>query len=204
MPSWTEVRTSVSSVRDGTRRGAAATTPSSAPKRRGSGGGPGDPARAPGRADPRRPAAGCHPRSHRCGPAGRTLADQPHAGDGSRSGDRGIRSFVRLGGRRVEFVAISNAQRHLAPRLPWAGRVYNGITTAEWPYRSDKDDYVLFLGRLAEDKGLHVAIDASRAAGMRLVVAGGARGAGRSATWRSRYARGWARTSSWSARRRTR
>ena len=44
------------------------------------------------------------------------------------------------------------------------GRVYNGITTAEWPYRSDKDDYVLFLGRLAEDKGLHVAIDASRAA----------------------------------------
>jgi glycosyltransferase involved in cell wall biosynthesis len=83
--------------------------------------------------------------------------------------------YASVGGG-VEFVAISDAQRHLAPRLPWAGRVYNGITTAEWPYRSDKDDYVLFLGRLAEDKGLHVAIDASRAAGMRLVVAGGARG----------------------------
>ena len=76
----------------------------------------------------------------------------------------------------VGLVAISDAQRHLAPRLSWAGRVHNGLATADWPFRADKDDYVLFLGRFAQDKGLHVAIDASREAGLRLVVAGGARG----------------------------
>jgi glycosyltransferase involved in cell wall biosynthesis len=73
-------------------------------------------------------------------------------------------------------VAISDAQRETSPELQWAGRVHNGIVAADWPYRAVKDDYVLFLGRFAEDKGLHVAIDAVRQAGLRLVAAGGARG----------------------------
>jgi glycosyltransferase involved in cell wall biosynthesis len=76
----------------------------------------------------------------------------------------------------VGLVAISDAQRRTAPQLSWAGRVHNGLATADWPFREDKDDYVLFLGRFAQDKGLHVAIDVVREAGLRLVVAGGARG----------------------------
>jgi glycosyltransferase involved in cell wall biosynthesis len=76
----------------------------------------------------------------------------------------------------IGLVAISDAQRRTAPQLSWAGRVHNGLATADWPFREGKDDYVLFLGRFAEDKGLHVAIDVVRAAGLRLVAAGGARG----------------------------
>ena len=53
----------------------------------------------------------------------------------------------------VGLVAISDAQRRTAPRLSWAGRVHNGLATADWPFRADKDDYVLFLGRFAQDKG---------------------------------------------------
>jgi glycosyltransferase involved in cell wall biosynthesis len=76
----------------------------------------------------------------------------------------------------IGLVAISDAQRRTAPQLSWVGRVHNGIDTADWPFRAAKDDYVLFLGRFAEDKGLHVAIDVVRRAGLRLVAAGGARG----------------------------
>ena len=36
-----------------------------------------------------------------------------------------------------------------------------------------KEDYVLFLGRLEEDKGVHIAVEIAKAAKERLVVAGG-------------------------------
>ena len=139
-----------------------------------SGKGPGDPARADGRADPRRPAARCHPRSHLAGllAAPRGPSD---AGDGSRSGDRRIRSFVRLGRRRVEFVAISDAQRHLAPRLPWAAASTTGSPPPSGPIGATRTTTCSSSAGLPRTS-LHVAIDASRAAGMRLVVAGGARG----------------------------
>ena len=75
----------------------------------------------------------------------------------------------------VGLVAISDAQRRTAPRLSWAGRVHNGLATADWPFRADKDDYVLFLGRFAQDKGC-TSPSTWCEAGLRLVAAGGARG----------------------------
>jgi glycosyltransferase involved in cell wall biosynthesis len=71
----------------------------------------------------------------------------------------------------VWFVAISQAQRSNMPELPYAGVVYNGIDVSLYPFRPDKDDYVLFLGRAAPEKGAHRAIRAARAAGVRLVMA---------------------------------
>ena len=46
------------------------------------------------------------------------------------------------------------------------------LEVSEFPYREDKDDFVLFLGRVVKDKGVHVAERASAAAGVRLIVAG--------------------------------
>jgi glycosyltransferase involved in cell wall biosynthesis len=43
---------------------------------------------------------------------------------------------------------------------------------ADFRFRAAKDDYVLFLGRLHPDKGAHLAIDAARAAGRPIVLAG--------------------------------
>ena len=69
-------------------------------------------------------------------------------------------------------VAISNAQRRLAPLLPWVGTVYNGIDVSAYPFCDRKEDYVLFLGRMSAQKAPHLAIDAARAAGRRIVLAG--------------------------------
>lgn len=71
----------------------------------------------------------------------------------------------------VELVAISGFQQHKAPHLPWAGMVYNGIPVKEYPFSPDKQDYVLFLGRLSPEKGAALAIDAAKAAGIRIVIA---------------------------------
>jgi glycosyltransferase involved in cell wall biosynthesis len=72
----------------------------------------------------------------------------------------------------LPLVAISQAQRELAPDLPWAGTVHNAIDVHRYPFRSAKDDFVLFLGRMSPEKGAHLAPDACRAAGHRLLIAG--------------------------------
>jgi glycosyltransferase involved in cell wall biosynthesis len=73
--------------------------------------------------------------------------------------------------RRHWFVAISESQRSMAPaNLRWGGVVYNGISLDRYPVREDKGDYLLFLGRADEEKAPHLAIEAARRAGRRLVL----------------------------------
>jgi glycosyltransferase involved in cell wall biosynthesis len=79
--------------------------------------------------------------------------------------------FERLGSA-VDVVAISDAQRRLNPRINWVGTVHNAIDVASFPFRQDKGDYVLWLGRFAYEKGAHLAIDAAREAGIGIVLAG--------------------------------
>jgi glycosyltransferase involved in cell wall biosynthesis len=69
------------------------------------------------------------------------------------------------------FVAISERQRELAPpALRWAGVVYNGIPLERYPFRRDKDDYLLFMGRADEEKAPDLAVEAATRAGRRLVM----------------------------------
>src|SRR5919108_975795 len=75
-------------------------------------------------------------------------------------------------GTAAALVAISAAQRRQRPNLPWAATIHNAIPTSEYPFRQDKDDYALWLGRMSPEKGPEVAIDAARQAGRRLVMAG--------------------------------
>ena len=73
--------------------------------------------------------------------------------------------------RRHWFVAISESQRSMAPEnLRWGGVVYNGIPMDRYPFREDKDDYLFFLGRADDEKAPHLAIEAARLAGRRLVM----------------------------------
>lgn len=71
----------------------------------------------------------------------------------------------------VELVAISEAQRSFRPQLNWVATVHNGIDVSDFPYQDGKEDYVLFLGRMSHDKGVHLAIDAAKTAKQRLVIA---------------------------------
>jgi glycosyltransferase involved in cell wall biosynthesis len=72
----------------------------------------------------------------------------------------------------VALVAISEAQRRIGPSLNWVGTVNNAIPVDEYPLGEEKDDYVLWLGRMNPEKGPDIAIRAARAAGRRLILAG--------------------------------
>jgi glycosyltransferase involved in cell wall biosynthesis len=73
--------------------------------------------------------------------------------------------------RHLWFVAISESQRSMGPPdLNWAGVVYNGIPIDQYPYREDKEDFLLFLGRADEEKAPHLAVEAARRAGRQLVM----------------------------------
>lgn len=80
------------------------------------------------------------------------------------------RLYAQVGDRAL-FVAISEDQRSRMPELNYAGVVHNGIDVPAYPYRTEKDDFVLFLGRAAQDKGVLRAVLAAREAGARLVIA---------------------------------
>jgi glycosyltransferase involved in cell wall biosynthesis len=72
---------------------------------------------------------------------------------------------------RAWFVAISEAQRRTNESLRYAGVVYNGIDVARYPFLTDKDDYLLFLGRAAPEKGWLRAVETARLTGRRLISA---------------------------------
>ncbi|WP_424536000.1 glycosyltransferase family 4 protein [Sphaerisporangium viridialbum] len=86
--------------------------------------------------------------------------------------DGELGEYYRTLGDRISLVSISLAQRTYAPDLNWVGQVYNAVDTRTFPYRERKEDWVLWIGRFAGDKGAHLAIDAARAAGRRIVLAG--------------------------------
>jgi glycosyltransferase involved in cell wall biosynthesis len=72
----------------------------------------------------------------------------------------------------VRFVAISYAQKRIAPGLNWVGCVHNAIPIEDYPFRAEKDNIAVFLGRMHPTKGAHIAIKAAREAGIPLILAG--------------------------------
>ncbi len=72
----------------------------------------------------------------------------------------------------VQLVAISDAQRSTGPDLTWAATVHNAIRAETFPFSPKKEEYALFLGRFHPEKSPHLAIDAARAAGLPIVLAG--------------------------------
>jgi glycosyltransferase involved in cell wall biosynthesis len=71
---------------------------------------------------------------------------------------------------RYAVVAISDHQRSTAPSVPVARMIHHGIDV-DAPIGRGDGGYVAFLGRMSPDKGVHRAIVAARAAGMRLLIA---------------------------------
>src|SRR4029077_11185722 len=69
------------------------------------------------------------------------------------------------------FVAISNEQARLLAGINVVGTVLHGIDTDNFTFRETPEDYLLFLGRFTEGKGVLQAIEIARRVGMRLVLA---------------------------------
>ncbi len=86
-----------------------------------------------------------------------------------------LTDIYRVNAERVPIVAISHAQRRAAPEIPIARVIHHGIDASLFPVGEGAGDeegpYVVFLGRMAEDKGAHRAIEIARKAGIRILLA---------------------------------
>ena len=71
---------------------------------------------------------------------------------------------------RVHVVAISRSQAAENPEINYAGVVPNGIDIDAYPFRRDKEDFLLFVGRSNADKGPELAVEVAKRAGMPLVM----------------------------------
>ena len=111
--------------------------------------------------------------------------------------------------RELPFVSLSDAERRMLPELNYVATVYNGIRIEQFPFEAQKDDYLLFAGRLSPEKGPDRAIEVAKKSGRRLLMAGmielSTRSSstpgcgptstvGRSSTWACCRSRSWRRT----------
>ncbi len=70
------------------------------------------------------------------------------------------------------YVSFSLAQRKQAPELNWYANIYHGVDMNVFAFNPDPEDYLLYLGRITEDKGVHYAIEAAQKAGKQLRIVG--------------------------------
>jgi len=80
--------------------------------------------------------------------------------------------YARHAGK-ASAVALSQYQAEQAPdELDVVAVIGNPIVVDDFPFRADKDGYLLWIGRLNDDKGPQRAIAAAREGDARLVLAG--------------------------------
>jgi glycosyltransferase involved in cell wall biosynthesis len=73
---------------------------------------------------------------------------------------------------RTTVTALSNHQWSIYPELKPSAVIPHGVDAGQFTFRQKPDDYVLYLGRFTSSKGPMQAIQAARAMGLRLVMAG--------------------------------
>ncbi|MFH1047542.1 MAG: glycosyltransferase family 4 protein [Patescibacteria group bacterium] len=74
--------------------------------------------------------------------------------------------------RDLRYISFSHSQRRQMPELNWIGNVYHGIDTSAFQFSPEPENFLLFIGRIVKEKGVHLAIEAAKAAGLPLVIAG--------------------------------
>ena len=73
---------------------------------------------------------------------------------------------------KVHLVAVSAFQARQLKGHPRLHLIPHGLDLGDYPFQAVKEDFLLFLGRIYPDKGLHTAIRLARETGKRLVIAG--------------------------------
>lgn len=71
----------------------------------------------------------------------------------------------------VPLVAISESQRALAPWANWVAVVWHGLDLQRMPFSPTTGDYLLFVGRVAREKGIVEAVRLADRTRQRLVIA---------------------------------
>jgi len=70
----------------------------------------------------------------------------------------------------THYVAISQADK--SAELDYLATIHHGLDLNQFTYQQEPGDYLLFLGRIHPDKGVHDAIEVARKTGKRLIIAG--------------------------------
>jgi glycosyltransferase involved in cell wall biosynthesis len=68
------------------------------------------------------------------------------------------------------IATISNAQA-IVPGLNYIGTVYNGLKLDDYPFSAEHDGYLLFVGRISMEKGVHNAIELALNLNIPLIIA---------------------------------
>jgi glycosyltransferase involved in cell wall biosynthesis len=75
-------------------------------------------------------------------------------------------------GTNISYVSISKAQARPRPAsINYAGNVYNGLYMEDYPYSSTPGNYLLFVGRICLEKGVHNAIKVAKYLDMPFIIA---------------------------------
>jgi glycosyltransferase involved in cell wall biosynthesis len=73
---------------------------------------------------------------------------------------------------KAHLVAVSAFQQRQLSGHPRLHLIPHGLDLADYPFQADKEDFLLFLGRIYPDKGLHTVIRLARETRQRLLIAG--------------------------------
>ena len=73
--------------------------------------------------------------------------------------------------KRLPLIAVSNDQRRSVPEANWKATIHHGLPRDHYAISFEKGEYLAFLGRVAPEKGLPLAINTAIRVGMPLKVA---------------------------------
>ncbi|MDO8461166.1 MAG: glycosyltransferase family 4 protein [bacterium] len=68
------------------------------------------------------------------------------------------------------YVSITNAQRKSFP-INFVGTVYHGLNLEDYEFGKGEGNYLIHFGRILEDKGTHIAIEAAKRTGIPMHLA---------------------------------
>lgn len=71
----------------------------------------------------------------------------------------------------VNIVTISKSQSQPLPNLNYIGNVYHGLDMEDYPFSDQDEGYLLFVGRISIEKGVHHIIDVSQRLNLPLIIA---------------------------------
>ncbi len=70
------------------------------------------------------------------------------------------------------YISISNNQRRDAPDLPYARTIYNGTNIDLFNFSDNHEDFLLYAGRITEQKGVKEAIQVANQTNHKLLIIG--------------------------------
>jgi len=106
------------------------------------------------------------------GPAFAALIPQPVVHTLHGPFTRETRMFYKAFKDDCYYVAISQRQIECGPDLNYLGVVPNAVDIDEHSYGGEKDDYLVYVSRICEDKGVEQAVLLAKEKGWRILLAG--------------------------------